>query len=174
MRPGEKRPGADEYAPFYAGYVARVPEGDIVAVLGAQLGVTRVLLEHVPEERALYAYAPGKWTVKQVVGHLSDTERMLSARALRFARGDSTPVPGFDENAYADEAGSNERSLASLLDDLEATRQATVALLAGLPDHAWIRRGVANGKEVSVRALACIIAGHELHHREILKTRYLA
>lgn len=172
MRPAEQRPGADEYAAFYASYIERVPHGDLVAILGAQLGVTRVLLDAVPEERAGYAYAPGKWTIRQVVGHLADVERMLSARALRFARGDATPLPGFDENAYAEQAGSDQRTLPSLLDELEAARESTVALFAGLPDEAWTRRGMANGSPVSVRALACIITGHELHHREILRSRY--
>lgn len=168
------RPEAGEYGPFYAGYVARVPAGDIVSVLQRQIGETRALLEEVGEGRAGYAYAPGKWTVKEVVGHLADAERVSSYRALRFARGDKIELPGFDENAYVPAGGFARRSLRSLLEELEAVRAATVALFHGLPEEAWLRRGVANRNAVTVRALAWIIAGHELHHREVLETRYLA
>lgn len=169
-----ERPDSGEYAPLYAGYVARVPAGDIVGILRRQVGETRALFEELGEERGDHAYAPGKWTIKEVVGHLADSERLLSCRALRFARGDETELPGFDEKAYAPAGRFGRRSLRSLLDELEAVRAATVALFDGLPEEAWLRRGVANRNPVTVRALAWIIAGHELHHREILKTRYLA
>jgi uncharacterized damage-inducible protein DinB len=169
-----QRPAADEYVEFYAGYVARVPAGDIVRILAQQLSSTLELLAPLPPERAQHAYAPGKWTIGQVVGHLADAERIMAARALRFARGDTQPLPGFDENAYVPPARFEERALDSLAGELRAVRAASVALFDGLPPEAWTRRGSANGHEVSVRALACIIAGHELHHRAILSERYLA
>jgi hypothetical protein len=169
-----ERPGADEYAEHYATYVARVPTGDLVALLERQILETTALLRGPLAARADHAYAPGKWTVKQVVGHMADTERVLSCRALRFARADATPLPPFDENAYADTAGSADRSLESLLEELRAVRASTVALFRGLPPGTWERRGLASGQPVSVRALACIIAGHELHHRAILQERYPA
>lgn len=168
-----ERPGQDEYAQVYAGYIARVPPGDIVAILRDQFGGTRQLLSALTEEQASYAYGRGKWTIKEVVGHLADVERMLSCRALRFARGDQTPVPGFDENTYVPAGRFGDRRLTDLVAELEAARFSTVALLAGLPQMAWMRRGVANGQSVSVRALAWIIAGHELHHRSVLEERYL-
>lgn len=169
----QDRPAPDEFNPFYAGYVARVPAGDIVSILRDQLAQTLALFDGPSEADAERAYAEGKWTLKQVLGHLADTERVLSCRALRVARGDATPLPGFDENDYAREAGSNERTVANLRDDLSACRAATVALFGGLPAGAWERVGTANGSPISVRALACIIAGHELHHGEIVRTRYL-
>jgi hypothetical protein len=173
MADHDGRPGADEYAPYYERYIARVPAGGVVAVLARQVAGTRALLAGVPDALADHAYAPGKWTVKEVVGHIVDAERVFAYRALRFARGDATELAGFDENAYVPAGRFGERTLASLAEELESVRQATVRLLAGLPAEAWLRRGVANGQAVSVRALACIIAGHELHHRAILEERYL-
>lgn len=168
-----ERPGPDEYAQVYAGYVARVPPGGIVAILGDQIGETRGLLSTLTEQQAAYAYGRGKWTIKEVVGHLADVERMHGCLALRFARGDQTPVPGFDENTYVPAGRFGDRKLADLVSELEAARNSTIALLRGLPPIAWMRRGIANGQSVSVRALAWIIAGHELHHRSLLEERYL-
>lgn len=168
----KQRPGSDEFAPFYAGYVARVPVGDIVAILETQIDDTAALVAGLPAERAAYRYGPGKWSVREVIGHLADTERVMAQRALRFARGDGTPLPGFEENAYVAAADFEGRPLPGVVAELRAVRAATVALLRGLPDAAWTRRGVANGMPVTVRGLACIIAGHELHHRNILETRY--
>lgn len=169
----DQQPGRDEYSEYYHKYVARVPEGDVVAILATQIEDTITLLRNRTEEQALSAYAPGKWTIKEVIGHLSDVERVMSYRALRFARADATPLPGFDENTYAPAGEFNNRPLASLLAELAAARRATVALFAGLPDDAWTRSGPANNVSVSVRALAWIIAGHELHHRAILAERYM-
>jgi hypothetical protein len=165
-------PGPDEYAPFYRDYVARVPAGDIVAVLGEQIGETLRVLGGLTEAAANRAYAPGKWTIKEVVGHVIDAERVFSTRALRFARGDRTELPGFDQDPYVLAGGFAARSIRDLADELAAVRRATVLLFRGLPEEAWGRRGVASGQEVSVRALAYIIAGHELHHRSILRERY--
>jgi hypothetical protein len=169
-----QRPAQSEYLEYYHKYISRVPKGDIIAILATQLEDTLTLLRDVSDERGLHAYAPGKWTIKEVIGHMSDVERVMSYRALRFARGDRTPLPGFDENAYAPAGEFNARPIASLLAELTSARRATVALLAGLPAAAWARDGAANNAAVTVRALAWIIAGHELHHRELLATRYLA
>lgn len=167
------RPGPDEYSAFYSGYVARVPAGDLVAILGTQWRDTASLLVPLQETQADFAYEPGKWTIKEVVGHLADVERVLSGRALRIARGDTTALPGFDENDYVPQGRFGERPLPEILNEMAIVREATVVLFGGLPAGAWVRRGTANEANVSVRALACIIAGHELHHRALLETRYL-
>ncbi len=168
------RPTADEYASFYGTYVSKVPPGDLIATLTGQIAEVINLLRPVGEAKGNYAYAPGKWTIKQVVGHLIDAERVFSYRALSFARADSNPLPSFDENAWIEPAAFNDRSLTSLIDEFVAVRSATIALLSGLPAAARTRRGVASGKEVSVRALAHIIPGHVTHHLQIIKDRYLA
>jgi hypothetical protein len=170
--PRYDRPGPDEYAPFYAGYIAKLPEGDVLVALARQQDETSMLFRGVSPERWHFRYAPGKWSVAEVLGHLCDTERIMSHRALRFARGDATPVPGFDENRYAPAGKFDARDQVDLVDEYEAVRAATLALFSHLPDDAPVRRGVANGTEVSVRALAHIIAGHERHHLGILRERY--
>lgn len=167
------RPAADEYASFYAGYLQQVPDGDVVEALIGGAEIAAALLHDVPEEVAAKAYAPGKWTLKEVILHLADAERVFAYRALRFARGDATDLPGWDENAYAPMSGANDRTLESLLDELESVRESTVTLFEGLPEAAWTRKGKANGQPVSVRAIAWICAGHLLHHLEIIQERYL-
>lgn len=171
--PYHDRPADDEFAPFYADYVARVGDGDLIAILRAQLDGTVALIRAL-EGRADHAYAPGKWTVKEVILHLCDAERVFACRALRIARGDTTPLPGFDEAAYAPESGAADRSIDGLVAELRAVRGATLALLEGLPAVAWTRGGTASGAVVSVRAIAAILAGHELHHCAILRERYMA
>jgi hypothetical protein len=171
--PFSLKPASQEYSPYYAGYVALVPPGDIIATLRDQATATLALLAGLSDHQASHAYAPGKWSVKSVIGHLADAERVFTYRALRFARRDETPLPGYDEKDYAGAAGCDERSLAGLLAEFAAVRQATIALLEGLPADAWSRAGQANGALVTVRALAWIAAGHELHHRRILQERYL-
>lgn len=168
-----KRPEADEYAAFYSGYIARVPEVDIVETLRSQIGVTTAYLRSLPESMGDHSYAPGKWSIREVIGHMSDAERVFAYRALRFSRGDSTPVPGFDENAYVAGSSFGRRTLEDLISEFEHLRQATVALIGALDEETISLRGVANGTGVSVRALAFILAGHEAHHVEILRTRYL-
>ncbi len=166
-------PGTGEYREFYAGYVARVPPGDVVERLRTQLDGTLERVSGLPATGADTAYAPGKWSVKQVIGHLSDAERILSMRAVCFARNEPAPLPPFDEDAYVAAAGFEQRSLDSLVEELRAVRAATVALFDGLTPEAWTRQGTASGHPITVRALAWIIAGHELHHRAILEERYL-
>ena len=167
------RPSTDEYAPSYAGYVAKVPDGDVVATMAMQILTTHDLLVAVDEGRGGYRYAPDKWSLREVVGHMADTERVMTYRALRFARADPTPLAAFDENAYIPPSGFGDRTLASVLAEFESVRAASVALFGGLPDAAWTRGGQASGKYVSVRALAWIVAGHERHHLDIIRERYL-
>lgn len=166
-------PAPQEYASFYASYVNRIGPGEeILAVLQEQLQSTATLLCRVDESRGGFRYAPDKWSIKEVIGHLTDTERIMSDRALRIGRGDPTPLPGFDENAYVPTMEADARPVADLVAEWSDVRRATLALFRGLPSAAWTRRGVANGSPVSVRALAYIIAGHERHHLETLRNRY--
>jgi hypothetical protein len=168
------RPDATEYAPFYAGYVADVPETDVVSVLRESGRDLVSALAAIPETQGGHRYAADKWTVREVIGHLIDAERIFTYRALRLARADATPLPGFEENDYVRAAGSDARTIADLVDELRAVRESTVRLFASLPDASWARRGVVNGREISVRALAFITAGHARHHLGVLRERYLA
>jgi uncharacterized damage-inducible protein DinB len=173
MTPAIPRPDASEYAPHYETYVTKVPDGDLLEILEGQRQETQELLAGIPEGRALHRYAPGKWSIKEVVGHVTDAERVFCYRALRFARGDQTPLSGFDEKAYAPAGKFDTRPLPDLAAELDAVRHATIALFSGLDSEALARRGLANNKEISVRALAYVIAGHERHHLGILRERYL-
>lgn len=168
-----KRPSPNEYAPYYGKYIELVPDGPILDLLRSQMAETLNLLRSIPEAKGSHAYAPGKWMIKEVVGHVTDAERVFSYRALRFARGDETALPGFDENTYAPNGKFGSRSLQNLTDELEIVRRSTVALFEGLPKDASSRMGTASGNPVSVQALAYIIAGHEHHHAKILRERYL-
>lgn len=167
------RPGADEFAPFYASYVAGVPDGDVIRALAGQGEGFLRLLKDIGDEKAAFAYAAGKWTIKEVVLHMADAERIFAYRVLRIARADATPLASFDENAYTPMSGANDRPLDTLLGEFAAVRGATLALLRWIPEEAWVRRGVASGKNVSVRALAWIAAGHAMHHERILRERYM-
>ena len=167
------RPAGDEYAQFYAGYVAGVPDGELLVLLRDQLAETEALLRQFTGPRADHRYAPGKWSVKEVVGHLADAERIFAYRALRFARGDRTPLPGFDENEFVRGSNFAARALPEIAGELRSVRMATITLFAGLSEDALLRRGRANDAEVSVRAIAWIIAGHERHHARIIRERYL-
>lgn len=167
------RPEPDEYAPYAAQYVALVEGSDILAALDREPAVVPGLVSSLSEERAGHRYAPEKWSVKQVVGHVADTERIFAYRALRIARGDQTPLAAFQQNGYVDAAGFDRRSLADLLHEFSTVRAASVSLLKSFDPEAWTRRGVASEHPVSVRALAYLIAGHELHHAAILKEKYL-
>lgn len=167
------RPGTDEYSPFYAGYINGVPEGDLLETLTHQLDEILVLCGSIGEPQGDHAYAPGKWTIKEVIGHLNDVERIFAYRALRIARGDTTPLPGFDENAYTPESGANARTLADLGEEFAAVRRATLTLLATFTAETAARRGTASGNPASARAVAWTIAGHAGHHVRILRERYL-
>jgi uncharacterized damage-inducible protein DinB len=167
------RPDADEYSPYYGKYIQRVADGDLVAILRDQIATSAALLRAAPADRADFAYAPGKWTLKQVIGHMSDVERVMSYRALRFSRNDATELPGFEENDWVANSNSSERTIADLVAEYEAVRAATVHFAKHLDRDALVRRGKANGQEVTVRALLFIIAGHELHHIALVRERYL-
>ncbi len=168
----QMRPQADEHDPYYAKYISLVPDGDVVATLEGQISGTLESLAGVSEQQALQSYAPGKWNIKEALGHLIDTERVLCYRALRVARNDPTPIEGFDQDPWVRNAPFDKIPLRTLLDEFQAVRTATVYLFRALDPEAWIRRGTANNAPVSVRALAYVIAGHELHHRKILGERY--
>jgi hypothetical protein len=170
--PLHSAPAASEYAPYYAKYVALI-EGDALGALRAQLEEINALPRRFAEAGAAAAYEPGKWSVKELVGHLLDTERVFAYRALCFARGDRTPLPGFDQDEYVRGAGFNRRKLADIAAEFAAVREATLRLFGSLDREAWARRGTANESEVSVRALAYIAAGHTAHHFRILRERYL-
>ncbi len=167
------RPGADEYAQFYTNYVALVPDGDVLESLERQRKDTKKLLGAIPEATGAHRYAPGKWSIKGVLGHVSDSERVFGYRALSIGRADPTPLPGFDENVWAETAGFDERTLKDLLGDYNLVRDGTLALFRSLSAEAWTRRGTANKNPVTVRAIAWITAGHERHHVKILRERYL-
>jgi hypothetical protein len=166
------KPGPDEYPPFYAGYVTKADQPDILQLLQDQITLVQETLRPLSESEARYRYAPGKWSIKELVGHITDAERIFGYRTLRIARGDQTPLAGFDENAFVAGANFDERSLASLLAEFQAARTANLALLTNLPAEVLNRRGIANGSPISVRALIYIIAGHVEHHRTILRDRY--
>ncbi len=165
------RPDRSEYADFYANYIARVPEEDVIAVLSGQPAAYRKLLGPLSDQAASARPQPGKWNVKEIIGHLCDAERVQSYRALRFARGDQKELHGFEQDDYVREAHSDARSLSDLLDEFESVRNSTLALLRSFPPGVEQRSGVANGAPVTVRAMAYIIAGHTQHHYEQLKAR---
>lgn len=167
------RPDASEHLPYYSRYVDLVPDGDLLATLRAQLDETLALVRGLDEGHGGHRYAPGKWSIRDVLNHVIDTERIFAYRALRIARGDRTPIEGFDENEYAAAAHADARTLADLADELEHVRLGNLAMLRALDGQALARRGTANGAAVSVRALAWILAGHERHHVAILRERYL-
>lgn len=167
------RPAADEYAPHYATYIARVRDGDILQILTEQSDAIRGLFARVPNDRGHFAYAPGKWTLNEVLLHVIDTERVFGYRALRIARGDTIPLHSFEQDDWVPQSGANKRALRSIVDEFVMVRAATVALFRGLPVDAWSRRGTASGFTVTVRALAFKCAGHALHHEGLIREKYL-
>jgi hypothetical protein len=166
------RPSPGDYAPYAEQYILLVTGDDILASLTAQLKQTATLFSGRSERDGNFRYAPDKWSVKEVVGHIADTERIFAYRALRIARGDQTPLEGFEQEDYVRGARFGARKLADLVEEYADVRQASLALFRSLGEEAWPRRGVASGNPVTVLALAYLIAGHELHHRKILDERY--
>ena len=167
-----KRPAADEFLPYYAHYVGLVGDGEIIPLLESGIRKTAALLKTIPDSRGTYRYAPGKWSINEIVGHLIDAERIFGNRALRFARGDRTPLPGFEQDDYVAGGNFDEYPLSELLTEFEAVRKDTCFLFRHMSEEATTRRGVANGAEISVRALAYITAGHEIHHRGVIEEKY--
>jgi len=163
------RPADNEYAPFYANYISKVPNGDLLNFMELQPDEFNGLLNGLTDEQAMQPTAPGKWSVKQVLGHLCDTERIMGYRALRFARADKTEIEGFEQDDFVAAANSNARSATELLAELKSVRGATLSLLESLTAAEAERSGVANGKSISVRALAYVIAGHAQHHLELMR-----
>jgi hypothetical protein len=166
-------PDPTEYAPYYGRYIALVGGDDVVAALEDQPRETLALLSTLSEEQGDYRYAPAKWSVKEVLGHVIDTERVLSYRALRFARNDRTPLASFEQDDYVRAGNFADCRLADLIEEFVCVRRASLWFFRQLSAEAWMRRGIASGNEVSVRAVAYIVAGHELHHRRVLQEKYL-
>jgi hypothetical protein len=168
------RPAADEYSAFNPAYLTQVPEADVLPSLVRQPGELRQLLAGVDGAREHFRYAEGKWSIRQVVGHLSDVERVFGHRAYAIAKGDPAPLPGFDENAYVGVANFDARLLADLLDEFETVRRGNLFTLRNCSERQWLAAGVANGATVTVRALAFLLVGHVRHHMQILSARYLS
>jgi hypothetical protein len=173
VHPRLERPGPDEYAPYYERYIALIGEGDVLERLESQRNETTGLLGALDEKTAQRRYAPGKWSVKEVLGHVIDTERVFAYRALRFSRNDPTELPGFSQDAYAPESLAHRRPLTALLNEFNAVRESNLHLFESFSEAMWLRRGIANEEEMSVRGLVNVIAGHEHHHVRILRERYL-
>ncbi len=167
------KPAADEYAPFYAGYIAEAGDGDVVEILERQLGETLSLFRGIGEERGGHRYAEGKWSIRGVLNHVIDAERVFAYRVLRAVRNDATELPGFDETTWAAAARADDRTLAGLCGEFAMVRGANLALFTAMSDEEAARRVVANGRPVSARALVWIIAGHERHHGGVVRERYL-
>lgn len=168
------RPGADEYGEFYAGYVGNVPDGDVLDVLTRQGDEVRSLLSSLTDDQAAFRYQPGKWSIKEVAGHLADGERVFSYRALCVARDEKTPLPGYEQDDYVARARFDDIPLALLVEDLAVVRRATLSLFKMLSAEEAARIGTASGAPVSARAIAYMIAGHEKHHLDVLRDKYLS
>src|SRR5580698_5841626 len=168
------RPQSGEYAPYYDRYISLVAGDDVLKTLDQQRREMMLLLSCRDDADGDFRYAPEKWSAKEVLGHICDTERVFVYRALRISRADATPMEGFEQDNYVRNGPFANRPLADLVEDFIAVRRATLSLLRNIDEAAWLRRGVANKNEVTVRALAYIIAGHELHHRRILEEKYFA
>jgi hypothetical protein len=168
-----ERPKAGEYNPYYDKYISLIPGTDVVGTLASQLPKTVALLSSLSEQDGDLRYAPGKWSLKEALGHVIDTERIMAYRALRIARGDNTPLAGFEQDDYVRNGPHSTIRLSDLVEEFKRVRAATIALFRNLREEDWKRQGVANKNDITVRALAYIIAGHELHHRNILEERYL-
>jgi len=167
------RPEPGEYNPYYAPYIDLIPQGDLVTILERQAEETKILLKGLSERQADFRYGKGKWSIKEVLGHITDTERIMAYRLLVIARGDMVDLPGFDENEYVRQGGFDKIPFTELLGNFLAVRGATLSLVNIMDSSIWTREGVANGSKVSARALVSIIAGHELHHRKIIMQRYI-
>lgn len=166
------RPVRSEYDSYYDRYIALVPEEDVLIALDQQLADTLILLRGLSEQHGAFRYEAGKWSVKEVLGHMIDVERIMAYRALCIARNDRTPLSGFEQDDYVENGGFDKRSVANLGREFEQVRRSTISLFRNLEPEAWQRRGTANNVDISVRALAYVIAGHELHHKAVLKERY--
>jgi hypothetical protein len=168
-----KRPEPTEYPEYYANYVNLVKSNDVIKELKDQILNLQAIISEVPEEKEDYAYAVGKWTIKQLLGHIIDTERVFGYRAMCFARKDKTPLPGFDENAFVKNSNFNKRTLYELGHEFAIVREANLAMFRTFGEEELSQVGNANGKDVTVRSLIFMVAGHAIHHINVLKTKYL-
>jgi hypothetical protein len=168
-----KRPATDEFSPFYGGYIGLVPDGDEGEKLQEQLEEIKAFVQGITEDQGNYRYAAGKWSIKEVIGHITDNERIMSYRLLRIARGDRTSLPGYNQDEFMAGAPFDRLSLGELLDDFIAVRKATCSLIRSLAEETWDNRGFANDLEISARALIYVIIGHPIHHLNVIKERYL-
>jgi len=168
------RPSPQEYNPYYEGYVSLMTEHDIAAALAEQPDLLRGVLSGVPDEKGTYAYAPGKWTIKELLSHIIDGERIFAYRLLRISRGDATPIEGFEQDDYIATSNANERPFAELLDEFDLLRRSNMIMFRNISDAASRSMGTASGSPVSARAIAWILGGHVRHHLRILQERYLA
>jgi uncharacterized damage-inducible protein DinB len=166
------RPQQGDYNPYFDNYISLVKGENIIAVLESNLRTTRDFLKSIPEEKADYAYADGKWSVKQVIIHITDTERVFAYRALTIARADNTPLPGYDENIWANNCAAEKRTLADVLEEFLSVRQSTLYLVKSFDEEQFSRKGTTNNNPASVISLLYVIAGHELHHLNVLTERY--
>ncbi|NNE65742.1 MAG: DinB family protein [Pyrinomonadaceae bacterium] len=167
-----RKPEKEEFAEYYGGYIDLV-EGGLLEALESQLKESMRIFRAIPESKADFRYEAGKWSIKEVIGHLIDTERVMAFRALSFARGDTSEIAGMDQDQYVSEAAYDQCEFETLLNEFESLRKANLLFFSALPQEAWSRSGIASGNNVSVRALAYIIAGHEIHHRNVIEERYL-
>jgi len=167
------RPETSEYAPYYERYISLVADSDIVGVLGAQPTRLQDMLTALPEDKGEFRYSEGKWSIKELLGHIIDGERIFAYRAYRISRGDETPIEGFEQDGYIEHAHSNDRSFADILEEISLLRRANLIFIKNLSDEGWLRIGTASDASVSTRALVYIMAGHVEHHLAILKDRYL-
>jgi hypothetical protein len=168
------RPNRDEAAEYYFKYIDQVPDRDVLATLELQLDEILELLRSISEEQSLHRYEPGKWTLRESIGHLNDTERLFVFRAMWFARGFESPLPSFDQQIAVDTARSNDLPWSGHIEEFRAVRQSTLAFFKHLPGEAWTRRGVASDNPFTVRALVYMTAGHAIHHAQLIRTRYLS
>jgi hypothetical protein len=168
------KPGPDEYGPNYAGYIDKVKGDDLIAALENGSANLLSFARSIPADKLDYRYQDGKWTIKEIIIHQMDVERIFTYRALRFSRNDSTPVAGFDDDDYVSESNASARSLDGILDEYTALRRSTIEFFKNITEEMSRRMGIANGKELSVRALGYIIPGHEIHHLDVIREKYLA
>lgn len=168
-----KHPQKDEYAAYYHTYVDKVPNGDIIKTLKKQSNQIYKLFKNVSKKESFFRYSPGKWSVREIMGHMIDTERVFAYRALRFARNDQNDLPGFDENEYVRQSNYNDIKLSELVEEFCALRRSNTMMFKNFSDEITLRKGRANGNQFTVRALAYIMAGHVNHHLGIIKERYL-
>lgn len=168
----QRRPDLKDYPDHIVHYLKQTPEGDLLLLLKKQTEELLALFSSLTEEESLYRYAPGKWSIRQLVGHITDTEQIFAYRLLRAARNDRTPLPGFDENEFADAAFFDELPLSAHLARFEATRRSAILLMESLKDEEWERIGIVNGFEGTALSWGCVMAGHAAHHLRVLEERY--